>query len=442
MARLPENSADAFVGDPPYGLGFLGREWDHGVPGPEFWSAALRVAKPGALLLMAGGTRNYHRLACAIEDGGWDVFDMVEWVYGSGKPQSLDVSKAIDKALGAVRAKVRIPGRPRNPKSINGGEGVKGGDRPWMVKARELGYHETDGPVPVTPQAAAWDGCGTALKPAHEPFCFAMKPMEGTYAKNILAFGAGAMQIRDCRVEPTGESRGRDGEASAGEVYDDRGVVGFAATPGPRGGAPEGRWPANLIHDGSPEALSLFPDAPGQQGATTGDEPSAAVGAQWGKGVRVASCAPRDDATRTAARFFYCAKPTTAEREAGLGEIDAVMRAVLNKGGLCNDPKWAAKSRHNDHPTVKPIELMRYLVRLACPQKDGVVVDPFMGSGSTGCACALEGKRFIGFEIDPRYVAISKARIRYWAGLNISPKANYGQGRLPLADDTEGVVES
>ena len=311
MRGLPDDSVDAIVTDPPYGLSFMGKDWDHGVPGEQFWVEALRVAKPGAHLLAFGGTRTYHRLACAIEDAGWEIRDCLGWLYGSGFPKSMDVSKAIDKSLGAERATVRIDAKQvRNPKSINGGHGVEGGDRPWMQLAREQGFYEKPGDEPASDAAKQWHGWGTCLKPAWEPIVMARKPLDGTVAHNVLEHGTGAINIDACRV-------GTDGQKL-------------------------GRFPANIIHDGSEEATTPMGEA---------------------------------------SRFFYCAKASKKDRGEG-----------------------------NNHPTVKPQALMQYLIKLVT-HEGAVVLDPFLGSGSTAVAAKLLGRHYVGFDIDAHYCDIACERL-------------------------------
>lgn len=377
MRDLADNSIDAIVTDPPYGLAFMGKDWDHGVPGEVFWREALRVAKPGAHLLAFGGTRTYHRLACAIEDAGWEVRDCIMWVYGSGFPKSLDVSKAIDKAMGAEREKVRIDASEvRNPKSINNGHGVKGGDRPWMQKALERGYHEKDGNTPATPEAAAWNGWGTCLKPAVEPIVVARKPLEGTVAANVLKHGTGAINIDGCRVptetpvivhSPARKTLLDSGHKDLGTWENNK-----------------GRFPANLIHDGSPEVLACFPDVGKSSGGGLhtkgkGDNQQGVAYGKFANGKGPDKVGFGDSGP--AARFFYCAKASRSERGKG-----------------------------NIHPTVKPLALMRYLVRLVT-RKGGIVLDPFMGSGTTGVAALQEGMNFVGIERDPHYYDIASRRI-------------------------------
>jgi DNA modification methylase len=365
MSTLDAESVDAIVSDPPYGLSFMGKGWDHGVPGVEFWAEALRVAKPGAHLLAFGGTRTYHRLSCAIEDAGWQIRDCVMWVYGSGFPKS----------------------------------------------------HNLKG---------EWQGWGTALKPAWEPIIVARKPLVGTVAENVVTHGTGAINVDGCRVG-TDESTIRPCGPDSNHAGQFKGTQG-----GTRGAvAGLGRWPANLIHDGSEEVVGLFPQTrPGESPARRNSEPGSGrtMGSGWhgeDSGVRVVLD------SGSAARFFYCAKASKADRDQGcegLEERDrADQSAWVRKCNVCGDtfcdPQTSRphcghddfsfvspSPRRNHHPTVKPTDLMRYLCRLVTPP-GGIVLDPFTGSGSTGKAAILEGFRFIGIEREAEYVEIAKARI-------------------------------
>jgi predicted RNA methylase len=302
---MPDCGVDAVVTDPPYGLSFMGKKWDYDVPSVEIWQECLRILKPGGHLLAFAGTRTQHRMAVRIEDAGFEIRDMIAWVYGSGFPKSHNLS----------------------------------GD---------------------------WQGWGTALKPALEPITVARKPLVGTVAANVLAHGTGAINVDGCRVgtEAVTINTWNDGAkpfgGGAGHAYTGRTVVG--------------RWPANLIHDGSEEVTGLLGDA---------------------------------------ARFFYCPKASKADRDEGCEGME-------ERSGLVGN-KWTDQdyrrgdieptvSRRNHHPTVKPTDLMRYLCRLVTPH-GGVVLDPFCGSGSTGKAAVLEGFQFIGIERDPQYVEIARARV-------------------------------
>ncbi len=347
LRRMPNCSVDSVVTDPPYGLSFMGKKWDYDVPATEVWAECLRVLKPGGHLLAFAGTRTQHRMAVRIEDAGFEIRDMIAWVYGSGFPKSHNLE----------------------------------------------GEHE---------------GWGTALKPALEPITVARKPFAGTVAANVQAHGTGALNIDACRVTPTDESRKRSDEDSQDKRYANSGSTNFAMKPGVRGGDPLGRWPANLVHDGSDLVRASFPDAAGQQGdlkshAKCRQSPNGIFG---GMGPAMDHSA-RIEADKSAARFFYCAKTSRTDRHEGL----------LNPGpqfqqGTTLRKVETTETTGNNHPTVKPTDLMAYLLRLVTPPR-GLALDPFMGSGSTGKAAMREGFRFIGCEIDEQYAAIARARIEH-----------------------------
>lgn len=238
LRTMPDNSVDSIVTDPPYGLSFMGKKWDYDVPSVEIWAECLRVLKPGGHLLAFAGTRTQHRMAVRIEDAGFEIRDMIAWVYGSGFPKSLDVSKAIDKAAGAEREKVR------KPCAATAYSSNAGNMRPWMERAQERGYTELDGGAPATEAARQWQGWGTALKPALEPITVARKPLVGTVAANVLQHGTGALNIDGCRVPTNGEVAGGSGAGSAGRARTNEG----GELRGNGGNVtPPGRWPANLI---------------------------------------------------------------------------------------------------------------------------------------------------------------------------------------------------
>lgn len=426
MKSLPDCSVDAVVTDPPYELGFMGKSWDStGIAyNVEMWREALRVLKPGGHLLAFSGSRTYHRMTCAIEDAGFEIRDQIMWVFGSGFPKSLNVSKAIESGTGRPKDIRRMQmgedyapsGRGPANYDYPGQETMNGATAPW---------------VPFTDAGKDWEGWGTALKPAHEPICIARKPLAGTVVANVLAFGTGSLNIDACRV-PTGDEENpsigrRKGAVNhlsdrpASESEADGKLVSRQspeAYRAERAGEALGRWPANLIHDGSDEVLAAFPDTAGQQGKVTGNEPTAngfSGPVQYGGMLgRVASADPRIDSIKSAARFFYCAKTSRADRNEGLvtGRAPAVATGATMRDREVAD--WPTRNG-NHHPTVKPTDLMAYLVRLVTPA-GGVVLDPFMGSGSTGKACMREGMRFIGIEMEPEYLAIAKARIEYEIG--------------------------
>lgn len=367
LAVVPDNSVDAVVTDPPYGLSFMGKKWDYDVPSVEIWAECLRVLKPGGHLLAFAGTRTQHRMAARIEDAGFEIRDMIAWVYGSGFPKSLDVSKAIDKAAGAQRDVVGvIPDR-------------------WTGKGNVLDF-STGRPqsevkvlgAPATDAARQWQGWGTALKPALEPITVARKPLVGTVVVNVLAHGTGALNIDGCRVgefqntTPSGVDRRNAKLAEMG--YRPSAYQMGEKAPN----SPPGRWPANLIHDGSGEVLAGFPETKSGGYPPEGGQRSqvSTYGKPTARGEQKFT-----SSEGSAARFFYCAKASKKDRGDG-----------------------------NSHPTVKPTDLMAYLCRLVTPP-GGVVLDPFMGSGSTGKAAHAEGFNFIGIERDPEYFKIASDRI-------------------------------
>jgi len=406
MRLFEDNCFDSIVCDPPYELGFMGKTWDaSGIAySVEMWAEALRVLKPGGHLLAFSGSRTYHRMACAIEDAGFDIRDQIMWVYGSGFPKSLDVSKAIDKAAGAVRSKIRVDASALgNPPNLVGG--VKNGsDTPRSVAAVERGYHEVDSEEPATAAARQWDGWGTALKPAHEPICVARKPLVGTVAANVLAWGTGAINVDACRVG-TAESPRLSNVTRKGT-----GIFEGGINTGAFGETIDGlgRWPANLIHDGSEEVVAGFPDSNGS-GSARGLKRSELPDNGWGGFHTEHQSTLRDAGTGSAARFFYCAKASRVDRDEGLDAFASSAWPTMGSG-IGGAPDQTKANNKNIHPTVKPTDLMRYLCRLVTPP-GGFVLDPFAGSGSTGKAAKLEGFRFLGMELSAEYAAIANARI-------------------------------
>jgi DNA modification methylase len=355
LRGLPENSVDAVVCDPPYELGFMGKSWDStGVAfDPATWKEVLRVVKPGGHILAFAGSRTQHRIAVAIEDAGWEIRDTLMWVYSQGFPKSLDVSKAIDKMLGAAREVVgdgiyaarRL--KPSAQTNIEGAEYRFGS-----------GHNIT---APATDAAKQYSGFGTALKPAYEPIILARKPLIGTVAANVLTHGTGGLNIDGCRIgdeilpaQVRGVSKMGTFEGADGNITPER----------------EGRWPANFLHDNSPEVTDLLGNA---------------------------------------ARFFYHPKCSKKDRDEGLEDLEPRNNMRVNAPRENEDEKHSTK-RSNFHPTVKPTTLMRYLCRLITPP-GGVILDCFMGSGSTGKAALIEGFQFVGIEQDKDYMPIARARI-------------------------------
>lgn len=371
MRAMPDNSIDSIVTDPPYGLSFMGKKWDCDVPSVEIWAECLRVLKPGGHLLAFAGTRTQHRMAVRIEDAGFEIRDMIAWVYGSGFPKSLDVSKAIDKAAGAERDVIGVREDFAKRMSLS--------KRPGTANVGGYVNPQAAGEItaPATDDARQWHGWGTALKPALEPITVARKPLIGTVVANVLEYGTGALNIDGCRVDAKGEKTGSNGavglrpETGWNNNNMSRNVCRDQSTT-------QGRWPANLIHDGSDEVLAGFPQSHVSGSARKGTRSDATPEGIFGK---LPQGRLHND-SGSAARFFYCAKASKKDRGEG-----------------------------NAHPTVKPTDLMAYLCRLVTPP-GGVVLDPFMGSGSTGKAAQREGFRFIGIEREPAYMEIASSRIR------------------------------
>lgn len=399
LRALPDASVHSVVTDPPYGLEFMGKEWDApwkgadihaeartrrademgdenkrrfiaagvnkfaaGLPFQQWceaWAAeCLRVLKPGGHLLAFGGTRTWHRLACAIEDAGFEVRDSIAWMYGSGFPKSLDVSKAIDKAAGAEREVVGTRFRAATGRAEQGSGGY----------AFSEDFTET---APATDAARTWQGWGTALKPAFEPVVVARKPLAGTVAGNVLAHGTGALNIDGCRI--AGEKVRTTRTTALGVMNDD----GWQPRPGVFESHDAGRWPANVVLD---ETQAAALDQQSGEGVSRVGKPR---GADAGDGWGMTATGAEYDDLGGASRFFYVAKADASERP--------------KVGGVA-------------HPTVKPLALMRWLVRLVTPP-GGVVLEPFAGSGTTVEACLLEGFRCVAIEKGDEYLPLIEARI-------------------------------
>jgi site-specific DNA-methyltransferase (adenine-specific) len=351
---------ESVVTDPPYELGFMGKSWD--ASGIAFdkktWELAFQLLKPGGHLLAFSASRNYHRMAVAVEDAGFEIRDQLMWIYGSGFPKSLNIGKAVDKELGNKRTDLGSNPNQRlnTPENDIYEAGIRG------KEAR------------ITKGNTEWEGWGTALKPAHEPIVMARKPLEGTVVDNVLEHGVGGINIDECRV---GLSEGDDprlggkGSWKTDKMAKDVYVGGYAGKE--TGSSELGRFPSNVMHDGLDE--------------------------EW-------------------ARFFYCPKTAKSERNQGLVEFDDKQYSHDGRKKSIENPYQRNKSiSKNSHPTVKPVELMKYLCRLVTP-KGGTVLDPFMGSGSTGMAAKDEGFNFIGIEREKEYFKISEQRIKTTAPLS------------------------
>ena len=432
---LQPSTVDFVVTDPPYGLGFMEKEWDFDVPGPAYWKTIARVCKPGALLLAFGGTRTWHRLVGAIEDAGWEIRDCLMWLYGQGFPKSLDISKALDKAAGAAR---EVVGRRSQPD-------IRGDSYQNRQRHGKAGNVEILDTIPATELAKRWNGWGSSLKPAWEPIVLAMKSLDGTFAQNAQHHGVAGMNIDGCRIAcdyaaEYGEKwlssgKGKAGPWHATEYEETRSVAERVS--------PLGRWPANLLLEHHPECRQVGttvlrgdsrgncagrrPGGFGDVGADSGDgEPNARVygnevvplyechpdcpvrvldaqtgtlssgkmkagqqrnrskgeGGYHGDFPDTASAAGTYGDSGGASRFFYCGKATKKERGPG-----------------------------NDHPTVKPLDLMGYLLTLLSTPTGGVILDPFVGSGTTLVAAKKLGRPCIGVELDAHNCDIAVARL-------------------------------
>ena len=354
LKELEDNSIDSIVTDPPYGLSFMNNKWDYDVPKKKIWKECMRVLKPGGYLLAFAGSRTYHRMAVRVEDAGFEIRDQIMWVYGSGFPKSYNIGKAVDEKLGNTREIIGEKHRGDVQKAKQNGSGYLA-DPANRNNTKQFGY----GTEIITKGNTEWEGWGTALKPAHEPIVMARKPFSGTVADNVLEWGTGGINIDDSRIgtdERTydlkgGENLNKLSREGKGDSDDAKGMgaYGLGAKQISIGTKTvEGRFPANIIFD--EEAGKLL------------DEQSEGV-----------------------SRFFYCPKTSKAERNEGT---------------------------NNNHPTVKPTDLMLYLIRLVTP-KDGTTLDPFMGSGSTGKAAVRGGFDFIGIEREDQYFQIAEGRINY-----------------------------
>lgn len=378
MTDFADNHFHSCVTDPPYGLSFMGKNWDHGVPNKIYWDAVLRVLRPGGHLLAFGGTRMFHRLMVEIEDAGFEIRDTIMWVYGVGFPKGNNISKAIDKILGQQPTIVG-PNENYRTAKVKGGAGFDNS----INGEPQTQYYITE---PSTDLAKQWQGWNTNLKPAWEPIIVARKPVEETVAQNVIKYGTGGINIDGCRIEgepsPTIDRRKSLREAgkkcfNLSDSSSSKSYYNPSADYSVHKPAEElGRYPANLIHDGEID----FPN--------------------------------------NAARFFYCAKTSIKDRNEGCAMFepqvgpkqmqDGSQGKIRSNGTVIKD----SIKHHNHHPTVKPTSLMQYLCRLVTP-KDGIILDPFCGSGSTGKAAILEGFNFVGIEKEAEYAEIAKKRCEH-----------------------------
>jgi len=407
LPTLPDNSVDSIVTDPPYELGFMGKSWDSsGIAySVELWIECMRVLKPGGHLLAFGGSRTWHRLAVAIEDAGFEMRDSIAWLYGSGFPKSMDVSKAIDKAAGAER---EVIGFDAHSKGIAPGANNYGGNGADYQAGHDI-------TAPATPEAIKWQGWGTALKPAFEPVVVARKPFKGTVASNVLEWGVGGLNIDGSRI-----GRAEGDNSSAGNRTATFGNQDTQSGGDGSGGWEQnsgGRWPANIILD--PYTAELLDEQSGERKGATSNSSRGKEEGIYGKFGSLEKQPGYND-TGGASRFFYVAKASKRDRNEGLEELPVASAAEMvdreeGTAGM-NSPRAGAgrtSGSANIHPTVKPTSLMEYLIKLVTPE-GGTVLDPFTGSGSTGKAALLNGFEFIGIELTEEYLPIIEGRLK-WA---------------------------
>jgi len=427
LKELPDNSVDTIITDPPYGLKFMGKKWDYDVPSVDIWKECLRVLKPGGHLLSFAGTRTQHRMAVNIEDAGFEIRDMIAWVYGSGFPKSLNIGKVMDKYLKTGNA------------SWNGTGDSSNGALGYSKLQHNQGYRPADysnkhqNKEEITEDLAKkWEGWGTALKPALEPITVARKPLEKglNVASNCLKWGVGGINIDGCRVEYQGDSDWKNTFRPSENIdrncwHRDNNKVARKDVINK-----QGRFPANLIHDGSDEVVEGFPNTVSKWGKSKRRS-------REGGFVGFAHNAIQDDKfigdSGSASRFFYCAKASKRERNIGCEGLETSKKFTAgnysqsptcktcdltlngtNDHSECSGEVYykemESKNTKNNHPTVKPLALMEYLVKLVS-REGQVVLDPFMGSGTTGMACKKLDREFIGIEMMPEYMEIAQARI-------------------------------
>ena len=485
---LPDNSVDSVVTDPPYELGFMGKKWDNtGVAyDVTVWQECLRVLKPGGHILAFGGSRTWHRLAVAVEDAGFELRDSIAWIYGSGFPKSLDVSKAIDKSDAKVERRARdlrftawMRSTGMTAKQINELTDSNMGThyltdkeqptvptedmftllRPYLpdvpedierlvfqrtvesqnfAKREITGQHKTPAAaqqwmanyglpadltakqrkdIAATPEAKEWQGWGTALKPAFEPVVVGRKPLVGTVAENVLQWGVGGLNIDGSRIGYASESD-KDSAKPQGKTLKHKGWDSQSWLEETKPVHTEGRWPANVILD---EVSAGLLDE--QTGMLKSGERSPRIQktdgpARFNFSASTVNSFAADSGG--ASRFFYVAKASKRDRNEGLEELEAtsagdMVDRVEGSAGMDSPRAGAGRTSgaKNFHPTVKPTQLMRYLIKLVTPA-GGVVLDPFTGSGSTGKAALLDGYGFIGAELTEEYLPIIEGRLR-WA---------------------------
>jgi len=426
LKTIPENRIDTCITDPPYELGFMNKDWDSaGISfQKETWEAVYRVLKPGALLLAFGGTRTWHRIAVAIEDAGFEIRDTICWLYGQGFPKSYNIGKGIDKKAGKER---EVIGKYTHPGLLDGTRSGRIWDtaleRPidnnvYGKDERTLGDRHNI-TAPATPEAELWEGYGTALKPAFEPIIIAMKPIDGTYVNNALTHGVAGMWIDGGRISPDKDYLNG---ASNLEQKEQGQVYGWAKSGKYVRCEPnkDGRWPSNVILD---ETSAEMLDKQTEYVGNTKPHPVKSNVKKYDGYGNITNKTGEvinynEPNANGASRFFYCAKASKKERNAGLDNIkEKTVTRMATHGGGSGIPskgmeRFSTKSK-NSHPTVKPLALMEYLCKLTRTPTGGIVLDPFMGSGTTGMACVNTDRDFIGIELVEEHYIIARKRIEY-----------------------------
>jgi len=402
MKLLPENSVDAIVTDPPYGLEFMGKNWDYDVPSVEVWQECLRVLKPGGYLLSFAGTRTYHRLVCGIEDAGFEIRDTIMWLYGSGFPKSLNIGKQIDKMNGKL-------GTQGKGFVTAGNDGRKAEFKQTLALRSDYGYKYDY----KSNEAKEWEGWGTALKPACEPIVVARKPLsEKNVALNVLKWGTGGINIDECRIGS--ELIPCSNDIRSLQKWKEQDGRNHKELVNPEPTFNQGRFPANIILD--EEAGKMLDEQSGISKSQKVNSPLLNIkGNNYGRALENTDIITERGHTDKggASRFFYCAKASKSERNLGCEDLEEQITKVTNMYEMERDNGTMRELavKKNNHPTVKPIKLMEYLIKLV--SKEGaIVLDPFIGSGTTAIACLKTNRQFIGIEKEEEYIKICKARIK------------------------------
>ncbi len=430
VGSLPFRSGifDALLSDPPYGLSFMGRKWDHGVPSVEVWTEVLRCLKPGAYMLTFGGTRTAHRLTCAIEDAGADIRDRLMYMFGTGFPKNHAVDKAIDRMLGAEREVVGVSPNWREAKRHNQIMNPMTGDNCGLLTES------------ASPEAKRWEGWGSALKPAYEPIVLARKPLDGTMAANCLEHGCGALNVDGGRIETYD---GYTTNAVTQGINTARTSYALRRVRRTFEPASLGRWPANVILDTA--AAAMLDEQSGER--RSGNlEPHHTQRASENLSMSGPNQLrhPRQsfgDDSGVVSRFFYTSKASRAEREAGLADFEFCNVNDGRKTSIDSAYQRGDTLRRNRHPTCKPLDLCRYLATLLLPppRADGGprrILVPFSGSGSEMIGCLLAGwDEVVGVEMNAEYTAIAQARVAHWQKLSLGVEPEERDPKRLLARD-------